>query len=155
MTQQIDELHTARLASLLTGYGFDLRGVSIQQLLHRWLANFSPQWIYWALVEALYQGRYKAVSVEHLLKCWGQRGQPCFHFNHDFEQFISHTLPRNLPELSTAVPKLTLPHELKDTAPTTLSISLPEEKPKVRSIDQFQPVLTQSRLLSKLQTVIY
>ena len=45
-----------------------------------------------AVVEALYQGRYKAISVEHILDCWRRRGQPNFHFSLEFERLICQNL---------------------------------------------------------------
>jgi hypothetical protein len=46
-----------------------------------------------AVLEALYQGRYKVISVEEILKLWHRRGQPTFHFTHDFERLVCKNLP--------------------------------------------------------------
>jgi hypothetical protein len=47
------------------------------------------------VVEALYQGRYKAISVEHLLNFWSRRGEPSFRFGSEFERLITHNLPKS------------------------------------------------------------
>lgn len=82
--------------SLLTAYGFDLRGLAPVQVINRWREDFSALWIRLAVIEALYLGRYKAISVEHLLKFWNKKGQPNLHFSADFERMVSHNLSRSL-----------------------------------------------------------
>lgn len=82
--------------SLLTAYCFDLRGMAPKQVINGWLKDFSALWIRLAVIEALYLGRYKAVSVEHLLEFWHKKGQPNFHFSAEFERLVSENLPRSL-----------------------------------------------------------
>ncbi|AIE75118.1 MULTISPECIES: hypothetical protein [unclassified Synechocystis] len=82
--------------SLLTAYCFDLRGLAPKQVINSWLKDFSALWIRLAVIEALYLGRYKAVSVEHLLKFWHKKGQPNLHFSAEFERLVSRNLPRSL-----------------------------------------------------------
>ncbi|MBE9241635.1 hypothetical protein [Synechocystis salina] len=82
--------------SLLTAYCFDLRGMAPKQVINGWLKDFSALWIRLAVIEALYLGRYKAVSVEHLLEFWHKKGQPNFHFSAEFERLVSQNLPRSL-----------------------------------------------------------
>ncbi|HAO10786.1 MAG TPA: hypothetical protein DCQ51_06355, partial [Planktothrix sp. UBA8407] len=48
------------------------------------------------ILESLYQGRYKAISVEHILIYWQRRGQKIHHFTPDFERLICHSFPQNL-----------------------------------------------------------
>lgn len=96
MTQTLPDAQTLQTAALLTCYGFDLRGNTPVNMIQQWLEHHSAQWIRLAVVEALYQGRYKAVSVDQLLKFWEKRGHPYFHFNHEFEHLISHNLPKIL-----------------------------------------------------------
>ena len=95
MEQQKEDVQIIETSVLLTCYGFDLRGLTPQGLINDWRKSYSPLWIRWAVIEALYQGRYKAVSVEHLLNFWSRRGEPSFRFNSEFERLITHNLPKS------------------------------------------------------------
>lgn len=81
-----------QIAALLDRYGFELNGLTIFQLIEDWSAIYSVYWIRLAIVEALYQGRYKVISIEHILSLWKRRGQPTYHFTHDFERLICENL---------------------------------------------------------------
>lgn len=81
---------------LLTHYSFDLGGNTAETLLDRWQAEYPPTWIRWAVIEALYQGRYKAVSVAQILQHWQRRQQARYHFNYEFERMVCQRFPRNL-----------------------------------------------------------
>lgn len=87
---------TIHVADLLTHYSFDLGGNNAQQLADRWQSTYSAHWVRWAVIEALYQGRYKAVSVEQILQLWQRRQQPRYHFNYEFERLVCNNFPRNL-----------------------------------------------------------
>ena len=95
MEQQKEDVQIIEASALLTCYGFDLRGLTPQDLIDDWLKSYSCLWIRWAVVEALYQGRYKAISVEHLLNFWSRRGEPSFRFSSEFERLITHNLPKS------------------------------------------------------------
>lgn len=86
--------------TLLTYYGFDLSGYTVNRTVQNWLHDYRADWIPAAIVEALYQGRYKAVSVSQILSLWKRRGQPLRHFNHEFETIICRELPYP-PELTS------------------------------------------------------
>lgn len=75
---------------LLHEYSFELDGYRPEELVAIWQTRLEaePSWIRAAIVEALYQGRYKALSVEHILQVWKRRGHPLRHFNHDFERVV-------------------------------------------------------------------
>ncbi|MGQ9867089.1 MAG: hypothetical protein ACUVSQ_12570 [Pseudanabaenaceae cyanobacterium] len=78
---------------LLYHYGFDMGPFSPEKLSQRW-QHLPAAWLRLAAIEALYQGRYKAVSVDRLLQSWQQRGTANVHFNRDFERLIcSKVLP--------------------------------------------------------------
>lgn len=80
---------TATIASdLLSRYSFDLGAFSSDQLVDYWLRRYPPEWVRSAVVEALYQGRYKAISVGQILAMWARRNQPLYHFNGDFERMV-------------------------------------------------------------------
>ncbi|MFW6357984.1 MAG: hypothetical protein ACOC0N_02020 [Chroococcales cyanobacterium] len=86
----------AQSIALLSHYGFELRGYTAQELVTEWLTYYQANWIRLAVIEALYQGRYKAVSIEQILSFWARREEVTFHFSHEFERMISRKLPRNL-----------------------------------------------------------
>jgi hypothetical protein len=101
MKQQLPDAEIIEILTLITYYGFDLKGYSSIEIMTQWLQEYNNSWIRLAVVEALYQGRYKAVSVEQILGFWVRRNQPQFHFTPDFERLISRKLPQKevvLPE---------------------------------------------------------
>ncbi|MGI8935901.1 hypothetical protein [Leptolyngbya sp. BC1307] len=75
-------------AALLEGYCFELGHHDARQWVSLWLEFYRPHWIRDAVVEALYQGRYKSISVRQILELWYRRGQPIRHVTHDFEAAI-------------------------------------------------------------------
>lgn len=88
--------HGAIAAALLAHYSFDLGDYSSEERIEEWGENYEYYWIYFAVIEALYQGRYKSVSVEQILSIWLRRGKPIYHFNLEFEQLICKNLPKAL-----------------------------------------------------------
>ncbi len=88
---------TAELAvELLIHYSFDLSGYSASELMSRWQQRYPDSWVHLAVVEALYQGRYKAISVEQILALWQRRGQAYYHFNMEFERLVCSRFPQKL-----------------------------------------------------------
>ncbi|NCJ07315.1 hypothetical protein GS597_12515 [Synechococcales cyanobacterium C] len=65
---------------------------SLEQLLQAYPAD----WVRLALIEALFQGRYKLISVAQMLMAWKRRGEPLSHFSYDFATMVSHNFPRTL-----------------------------------------------------------
>src|SRR4028119_2246438 len=96
MREQTTDSAVAYAVALLSHYGFELRGYTAKELVNLWLRNYSAHWVRLGVIEALYQGRYKAVSVEQILAVWARRGQPIYRFNHEFERLISRKLPQSL-----------------------------------------------------------
>ncbi len=88
-------------AALLVHYSFDLSGYSASELVNRWQTQYPVYWLHLAVIEALYQGRYKAFSVQQLLTFWQRRGQAIFHFNMEFERLICSKFPESLTELTS------------------------------------------------------
>lgn len=82
--------------ALLIYYSFDLERDRVEDCIQRWLDRFKGDWLRLAIVEALYQGRYKIISIEQILNFWQRRGQPICHFNHEFEQIVCSKLPEEL-----------------------------------------------------------
>jgi len=98
--------------------------------------------------------------VEHILNLWEHRGQPKFHFTHEFEQLICHRLPKALREVSIAVE-----NRGRNSSPISQLEPEIEEEPEVEavveeeasesslSIDRFTPLLDRSQVYSKLKAV--
>ncbi|MEH2068186.1 MAG: hypothetical protein V7K47_08480 [Nostoc sp.] len=96
---------SANLAiALLIHYSFDLSGYTANELVERWQAEYPLNWLHLAVIEALYQGRYKAVSVQQILVFWQRREQATYHFNMEFERMICSKFPQSL--TSSAAPAL-------------------------------------------------
>lgn len=88
--------YTDLATALLTHYSFDLSGYKAAELVASWKSQFQVNWLHLAVIEALYQGRYKAFSVQQILNIWQRRGQATFHFNMEFERLICSKFPESL-----------------------------------------------------------
>jgi hypothetical protein len=73
---------------LLDGYSFDVNDYSADAVIAGWLEQYGSVWVNHAITEALYQGRYKLISIDQILKLWQRRGHPIRHFNREFESII-------------------------------------------------------------------
>ncbi|HEY9809972.1 MAG TPA: hypothetical protein V6D13_11650 [Halomicronema sp.] len=93
MTESIKDPVVASAAALLTHYSFDLGASTAERLLIQWQKEYPGNWLRLAVIEALYQGRYKAVSVSQILAMWKRRGETLYHFNYEFERLIYRNLP--------------------------------------------------------------
>ncbi|MEL4897905.1 hypothetical protein [Crocosphaera sp. Alani8] len=89
---QCNDKNLNQIKLLLTRYGFEVKQVPLSELIEEWVASYSPYWIRLAIVEAIYQGRYKAISVDHILALWKRLGHPTYHFTYEFERFISRNV---------------------------------------------------------------
>ncbi|MEH2332924.1 hypothetical protein [Nostoc sp.] len=115
---------SANLAiALLINYSFDLGGYSANELVERWQTQYPLNWLHLAVIEALYQGRYKAVSVQQILVFWQRRDQATYHFNMEFERMICSKFPQSL--TSMAAP--TLPPAKRE--PTVEQVTSPQLPP--------------------------
>ncbi|QSJ20865.1 hypothetical protein JYQ62_19130 [Nostoc sp. UHCC 0702] len=90
-------------AALLVHYSFDLSGYSASELVNRWQSQYPTHWLHVAVIEALYQGRYKGISVQQILAFWQRRGQATYHFNMEFERLICSKFPESLTALAAPV----------------------------------------------------
>ncbi|HEY9701386.1 MAG TPA: hypothetical protein V6C58_03015, partial [Allocoleopsis sp.] len=86
------------ITSMLIHYGFDLGVNDPQELIKKWMTQYDPYWIRLAVIEALYQGRYKAISVVQILNVWQRKGKITYHFNREFERLIARHFPASLIE---------------------------------------------------------
>lgn len=89
MSEQARDAIAADVAEMMTRYSFDLGGYTLTRWLDQWLQNYPAVWLPGAVTEALYQGRYKAISVWQILDLWRRRGKPLQHFNREFERMVS------------------------------------------------------------------
>ncbi|MEO1669582.1 MAG: hypothetical protein AAFR77_02170 [Cyanobacteria bacterium J06631_2] len=100
MTELTQDLSLAQACSLMNSYDFDLGRDNANKLVDCWLDLYQANWIRLATIEALYLGRYKAISVEHILNVWLRIGMPNPHFTYEFERLICRKLPKHLSDLS-------------------------------------------------------
>ncbi|MBN3872964.1 MULTISPECIES: hypothetical protein [unclassified Nostoc] len=115
---------SANLAiALLINYSFDLSGYSANELVERWQTQFPLNWLHLAVIEALYQGRYKGVSVQQILVFWQRRDQATYHFNMEFERMICSKFPQRLTSLAAPA----LPPAQKN--PTVEKVTNPQLPP--------------------------
>lgn len=103
MIESTQDSSAAYATALLVHYCFDLGGCKAEELVRSWLQNYKASWVRLAAIEALYQGRYKAVSVEQILATWNRRGRPIYRFNHEFERLIGRKFPYNITATSEAL----------------------------------------------------
>jgi hypothetical protein len=153
------------VAALLSYY-FDL-GTDIPELLiDRWLEQYPATWVRLATIEALYQGRYRAVSVTQILEVWHRRDRVLKHFSYDFELLVCGNLPETLLE-STAekeievqnpAPEASDPSEnsiaqMSGDADTAASEFVLDENPLHPAIHQFMPVADRSEFYTRLKSI--
>jgi len=95
----VDAIH------FLIAYRFALDGLSAPVWVESWQRVYPTAWIPLALLEACYQGRFKAASVDQILRCWQRLGSPRLHFDADFAAHFwpDHVWTRLLPQLQAVV----------------------------------------------------
>lgn len=127
--------------NLLREYSFDLDHYAGEVLINQWIQTFGYRWVSTAVTEALYQGRYKIISVDHILHLWQRRGQPIRHFSREFESIIlGQTLLAVSPYEETAA-------DARDNCAAEIiplaASSLRQQQPSARqgSIPDFRPAL--------------
>ena len=123
--------------ALIKAFSLDLGQYSPESQVMYWLNTYRPAWIRDAIIEAVFQGRYKIISVQHILDIWQRRGQPVCHFTSGFEQVIASHLGSPI-HMSTSM--VTQPKDKNDVqkkqsshydfAPSPLSSSVITQQPK-------------------------
>ncbi len=133
---------------LLTHYGFEITGYTIEELIETWLISYQSVWIRFAIIEALYQGRYKAISVEQILIFWQKRGNPTYHFTKEFERLICKNITQlsdqknaeENPEITPQTTEEKIEIEIKDQSNLNQEISYNDEielkNNQIKFIDQ-------------------
>jgi hypothetical protein len=74
-------------------YGLALDEQQVETIPIAWFQKYDPAWILKAIVESLYRGRYKLVSVDNILKDWDRIGKPRYNFTPEYEREILQKLP--------------------------------------------------------------
>ncbi len=129
-----------KILALLQYYNFESSGsnLSSQELSQKWL-DYKQGWMHLAIVEAIYQGRYKLASVDYILKFWQKRGEPVCRFNREFERLICSDFDLPLPingiysSSQSSLPKLTSP---KPTSQVTANQNHKENLAQTKEIEQ-------------------
>ena len=93
MTEPTENPVLTDSAALLVGYGFDLGTFEVDDLILYWSSHYPLHWLRAAILEALHQGRYKAISVGQILVIWRRRGQPLPHYSYEFERAVCDRFP--------------------------------------------------------------
>ncbi|TAE53731.1 MAG: hypothetical protein EAZ76_15230 [Nostocales cyanobacterium] len=113
--------------NLLVHYSFDLNGYSASEIISSWQKEYPIDWLHLAVIEALYQGRYKAISVQQILNFWQRRCQVSYHFNMEFERMVCSKFPENLTKVSRPVlPSIPQPQS-KPIQPAQIPKQLPAQ----------------------------
>ncbi len=145
----------AQTLSLIDSYAFDLQGRNAEEILQEWLNLYKSSWIRLATIEALYLGRYKIISIEHILNVWSRLGSPNPHFTHEFERLICRKLPKHLIDYSV----FQLVNMFSQKENTTLISTLDSEERHWTKLEiantpihQFVPLPDVSSFFNKLKT---
>ena len=98
--------------TLIKSFSLELNQYGPESQVLYWLNTYRPVWIRDAIIEAVYQGRYKVVSVQQILSIWLRRGQPIRHFTPGFEQVIAAQLggPLHLATAPRPIERANAPH---------------------------------------------
>lgn len=142
--------------AFLEYYSFDLELGPVESWLQEWAKVASPTWIRAALLEALYQGRYKAASVEHLLQRWSSRGQPRLSYDRDF---VRKVWPAVYQPITTLLATLPAQQPLQPLIQNLDDLSLPFTIPSISTHPlvaqlQKQPLSPKLAQLLKLPTAL-
>ncbi|MEM1684825.1 MAG: hypothetical protein Q6J68_00095 [Thermostichales cyanobacterium SZTDM-1c_bins_54] len=85
----------------LIAYRFALEGKPAPLWVERWQRLYPTAWIPLGVMEAFYQGRFKATSVDQILRSWQRLGSPRIQFDAEFARHLwpDPAWTRVLPEL--------------------------------------------------------
>ncbi len=79
---------TNLIAIVIKTYGLALDEQQVEAILVAWFQTYDAAWIVKAIVESLYRGRYKLISVDNILKDWQRIGKPRYNFTPEYEREI-------------------------------------------------------------------
>jgi hypothetical protein len=149
----MSQFHQESIITLLDTYGFDLESAQVETVAVTWLELYEVDDIVRAIVEAIYQHRYKARSVTNLLAMWKRNGRSSPLFTPEYERQILQKLPtvnstnnlnlnaglESLPPTTTRKP---LPKPRTPAEPPTLPATSPEiveEEPEPIDLTNYPP----------------
>jgi hypothetical protein len=81
------------ISIIINIYGLALDEQQVEATLANWSQKYDSAWILKAIVESLYRGRYKLVSVDNILKDWQRIGKPRYNFTPEYEREILQKIP--------------------------------------------------------------
>jgi len=137
MTEALNDTLLEHAVSLLQHYYFDTASVETEALVRHWASQYQARWVKSAVIEALYQGRYKAVSVEQILMFWQRRGQPVCHFSHEFERIVCESFCQfstPLPEGAEKPPLPVISGTSETMAEVASGLSTSDHSPQLGSV---------------------
>lgn len=133
MSTSVPNTYAKLAKALLVHYSFDLSGYSATELVNRWQKQYPADWLHLAVIEALYQGRYKGISVQQILAFWQRRGQEIYHFNMEFERLICSKFPESLTQMATPAlppaPEKVVEEQGINQTPAIQLMSFPQHEP--------------------------
>lgn len=152
--------------ALINYYSFDLGEYTAKELIIKWSKKFPHYWLPLAVIEAIYQGRFKAISIEQILNLWTRYGHPNYHFKPEFENLISNDIVSTWAEIISLDEHDNNLHEEKDTSQEVVNSanSYSEEIENNNNvtaiilyespIKKFQPVEDYSHCYSQLKSLV-
>jgi hypothetical protein len=100
----------AEVVPLLVRYRYEPDETQATLIAQAWAEQYPAEWVRPAVVETLYQARYKTISVEQVLNLWQRQGRPHLHYSGDFERLVSRSpAPRLSSPLPRVLPRSPLP----------------------------------------------
>lgn len=130
---------------LIKYYSFELHGYNIQELIIKWTKIYPHHWIPLGVIEAIYQGRLKAISVEQILNIWLKKGEINLSFNYEFCRLINPEQKINLEDYKELKDIFSNLHDHKK-----IKINIVKES----SVNNFQPLDDYSECFQKLKKFI-
>jgi hypothetical protein len=115
----MSHFHQNFITIVIDLYGLELDGDRVDTLVASWLQKYDNSWIIKAIVESLYRGRYKIVSVDNILRDWQRLGRPRYNFTPEYEREILQNLPAvvELPAASDAPAQVSIEEPAKIDLP--------------------------------------
>jgi hypothetical protein len=123
----------AEVVPLLVRYRYEPDETQAAIIAQGWAEQYPAEWVRPAVVETLYQARYKSISVAQVLSLWQRQGRPYTHYSGDFERMVSRSpserLGSTLPQVVSRSPVPLLP----------AAVTEPQYQ-RLRTLAQVQPV---------------
>jgi hypothetical protein len=118
----MSHFHHNFITKVIDLYGLELDGHQVDTLVANWLKKYDRDWIVKAIVESLYRGRYKIVSVDNILRDWQRLGRPRYNFTPEYEREILQNLPAvvELPVASDSPAQVSVDEPVQPDFPVAL-----------------------------------